>query len=161
MFKLARMGLLVAPFFLLSQTSKPSDEHAIHGVVDQFMDGWNRHDAKAFAAVFSEDADFTNWRGEGASGRAKIEELHALVFATVFSKSHQEATTVKSRFIRPDVAAVDVRWKMTGVLDRQGNPRPDREGLLSFVMTKNAAGWEIVVMHNLDISALPPLPNSK
>jgi hypothetical protein len=43
-------------------------------------------------------------------------------------------------------------------MDAQGNPRPEREGLLSFVMAKNAAQWEIVVMHNLDISALPPPP---
>jgi hypothetical protein len=43
-------------------------------------------------------------------------------------------------------------------MDAQGNPRPDREGLLSFVMAKNVGGWEIVVVHNLDISALPPSP---
>jgi hypothetical protein len=75
------------------------------------------------------------------------------MFATIFSKSHQEYTDIKTRFIRPDVAAVDVRWKMTGAIDAQGNPRPEREGLLSFVMAKNAGHWEIVVMHNFDISA--------
>jgi len=158
MCKLAAIGLLVFPIVLLSQTLKTGDERAIQGVADRFMEAWNHHDAKAFAEVFSEDADFTNWRAEGTSGRAKIEEFHAPMFATVFSKSHQEYTSIKTRFIRPDVAAVDVRWKMTGVLDRQGNPRPDREGLLNFVMAKNAGRWEIVVMHNLDISALPPPP---
>jgi len=108
--------------------------------------------------VFAEDADFTNWRGTGASGRSKIEDFHAPIFATIFSKSHQEYTDIKTRFIRPDVAAVDVRWKLTGAMDPQGNPRPEREGLLSFVMAKNAGRWEIVVMHNLDVSALPPPP---
>jgi uncharacterized protein (TIGR02246 family) len=114
------------------------------------------HDAKSFAAVFAEDADFTNVRGVGASSRANIESFHAPVFATIFSKSHQEYTGIKTRFIRPDVASVDVRWKMTGATDPQGNPRPEREGLLNFVMVKNAGRWEIVVMHNLEISALPP-----
>ena len=158
MFKLAAIAALLFPMVLLSRSDASSDEHSITAVMDQFMDAWNHHDAKAFAAVFSEDADFTNWRGEGASGRVRIEEAHAPIFATVFNKSHQEYTGIKTRFIRPDVAVVDVRWKMTGVLDRQGNSRPDREGLLSFVMAKTAGRWEIVVMHNLDISALPPPP---
>jgi len=158
MFKLALAGILMLPMALLIQTGKANDERDIREVVDQFMAAWNRHDARAFAEVFSEDAEFVNWRGEGATGRAKVEEFHTPVFATVFSKSHQEYSDIKTRLIRPDVAAVDARWKMTGLLDRQGNFRPDREGLLSFVMAKNAGRWESVVMHNLDTSALPPLP---
>lgn len=120
------------------------------------MDAWNHHDVKAFAAVFAEDADCTNWRGDGASGRAKIEEMHAPVFDTIFKNSHLQHTDIKIRFIRPDVAAVDIRWKMTGATDPQGNPRPERQGLLSFVMANDAAQWQIVVMHNLDVTALPP-----
>ncbi len=148
--------IFVFPLLLATQNDGETDEHAIQAVMDRFMESWNRHDAKAFAALFSEDADFTNWRGSGASGRAKIEDFHAPVFASIFSKSHQEYTDIKTRFIRADVAAVDVHWKMTGAMDAQGNPRPDREGLLNFVMAKNAGRWEIIVMHNLDISALPP-----
>jgi hypothetical protein len=45
---------------------------------------------------------------------------------------------------------------MSGAIDAPGNPRPERERLLSFVTAKSAGQWEIVVMHNLDISALPP-----
>jgi hypothetical protein len=47
---------------------------------------------------------------------------------------------------------------MTGVIDAQGSLRPDREGLLNFVMTKSAGRWEILVMHNLDLSSPPPPP---
>jgi uncharacterized protein (TIGR02246 family) len=150
--------MLLFPLLLAALSRAETDEQAIRIVMDTFMDAWNHHDAKAFAAVFAEDADFTNVRGVGASGRAKIEQFHAPLFATIFSKSHQEYTDIKTRFIRPDVAAVDVHWKMTGVVDAQGNPRPDRDGLLNFVMTKNAGHWEIEVMHNLDISTLPPPP---
>src|SRR5580692_7712690 len=59
---------------------------------------------------------------------------------------------------RPDVVALDVHWELTGARDPQGNPRPDRQGLLNFVMAKNAGEWQIMVMHNLDLTALPP-PN--
>jgi uncharacterized protein (TIGR02246 family) len=132
------------------------DEQAIRTIVKRFMDAWNHHDAKAFAEVFAEDADFTNWRGDGANGRGKIQEMHASVFDTVFKNSHQEHTDIKIRFIRPDVAVADIRWRMTGATDGQGNPRPERQGLLSCVMANDAAQWQIVVMHNLDLTALPP-----
>jgi uncharacterized protein (TIGR02246 family) len=150
LFPLLFMG---RPF--VGQTGE-TDERAIRAVMDRFVDAWNHHDAKAFATVFAEDADFTNWRGTGAIGRSKVEAFHAPVFATIFSKSHLEYTDIKTRFVRPDVATVDVHWKMSGAIDAQGNPRPEREGLLSFVMANSAGQWEIVVMHNLDISALPP-----
>jgi uncharacterized protein (TIGR02246 family) len=155
MIRIVALCVMFAPLLVMAQTAE-TDEAAIRAVIDRFMDAWNRHDAKAFAAVFSDDADFTNWRGTGASGRQKIEDFHAPMFATLFSKSRQEYTVIKTRFVRPDVAAVDVHWKMTGAIDAQGNLRPDREGLLSFVIAKNAGRWEIAVMHNLDISALPP-----
>ena len=32
--------------------------------------------------------------------------------------------------VRPAVAAVEVRWEVTGATDPQGNPSPDRHGLL-------------------------------
>ena len=92
----------------------------------------------------------------GASGRSKIEAFHAPMFATIFKNSHQTYTAINTRFIRPDVAAVDVHWSMTGAMDAQGNPRLDRQGLLSFVMAKHDDEWQIVVMHNLDLTALPP-----
>jgi uncharacterized protein (TIGR02246 family) len=158
MLKIFAIGFLLLPLAAMAQTGGAGDEQAIRDVVDRFVDAWNRHDAKAFAAVFAEDADFTNWRGTGASGRAKVEEFHAPMFATIFKNSHQKYTEIKTHFVRPDVAAVDVHWEMTGLMDAQGNPRPDRQGLLSFVMAKNAGQWQIVVMHNLDLSALPPAP---
>lgn len=132
------------------------DEKAIRGLMDHFMDAWNRHDAHAFAMVFAEDADFTNVRGVGATGRSKIEEFHAPMFATIFRNSHQTYTDVKVRFVRSDVAAVDVGWEMTGVVDAQGSAIPNRRGLLNFVMTKDADHWHIIVMHNQDLTALPP-----
>jgi uncharacterized protein (TIGR02246 family) len=141
---------------VMDQPGQQGDTQQIHGVMNAFVDAWNQHDAKAFAAVFADDADFTNWRGQGASGRSKIEEFHAPLFATIFKNSHQTMTDIKIRFVRADVAAVDVHWDLTGATDAQGNARPPRQGILNFVMAKKDGKWQIVVMHNLDLSALPP-----
>jgi len=160
MFKMAPLCLLLCLFTMSNQAgTEEDDEKAIRMLIDSFMEAWNRHDAHAFATLFAEDANFTNWRGMSATGRSKIEEFHAPIFATIFRNSHLENTDTKIRFIRADVAAVDVRWEMKGALDAQGNPKPDRRGLLNFVMSKNAGQWQIIVMHNLDLTALPTPSN--
>jgi uncharacterized protein (TIGR02246 family) len=159
MLKLAALCLLLFAFNAPHQAASDDDQKAIRAVMDRFMDAWNKHDAHAFAALFAEDADFTNVAGRGATGRSQIEAFHAPVFATIFKISHQKYTDIKIRLIRPDVAAVDVHWEMTGVLDPQGNPRPDRNGLLNFTMVKDAGTWQIVVMHNLDLTPSTPPTN--
>jgi len=148
------LGLL--PLVALGLTGTGTEDEAIRDVIDHFIGAWNRHDVHAFAAVFAEDADFTNVRGQGASGRAKIEEFHARPFATMFKDSHQKYTDIKIRYLRPDIAAIDVHCEMTGATDAEGNPRPLRLALLNFVMMKNAGQWQIVVMHNMDLPLPPP-----
>ena len=154
--RIAAVLLLLLIFPLPSLSQDGGDDRAVRAVVGGFVDGWNRHDAKRFAAVFAEDADFTNLRGDGVVGRAKIEEFLAPGFAGFLKNSHIESTDIKTRFVRLDVAAVDVRWRMTGTTDPQGKPQPVRSGLLSFVMAKSGGQWQIVVMHNLGLSGLPP-----
>jgi uncharacterized protein (TIGR02246 family) len=147
---------LLLPGGMMDEPGQQTDEQQIHGVLNGFIDAWNHHDAKAFAALFSEDADFTNVFGQGASGRTHIEEFHAPMFATVFKNSHQTITATKIRFLRPDLAAVDAHWSLTGLGDPQGNPRPPRQGLLNFAMGKNDGKWQIVVMHNMDLPPATP-----
>ena len=127
------------------------DEEAIRKVLSDFVGAWNKHDAKAFSMVFAGDADFTNVRGVSAQGRAEVEKFHAPRFATKFKDTHQTITAVKIRFIKPDVAAVDARWEMTGAKTPEGKGIPLRKGLLNFVMTKEGETWFIAVMHNMDL----------
>lgn len=60
----------------------------------------------------------------------------------------------KTRFIKPDVAAVDAHWKINVATDPAGNPWPDRNGLMNLIMTPDHRSWVIIVMHNMDIPAL-------
>jgi uncharacterized protein (TIGR02246 family) len=128
-----------------------ADERAVRGIVDALVAAWNRHDARAFVAVFAEDADFTNVFGMRAKGRAEIEAFHVPIFKTMFKDSRLEAIETRLRFLRPDVAAADVLWGMTGARDANGNPWPDRRGLLNFVATAKGGTWSIDVFHNMDL----------
>ena len=138
----------------LAQTASPSqeDEKPIHQLVSDFMSAWNRHDAHAFAETFAEDADFTNVLGVGAHGRGPIERFHAPVFETIFKQSHQIATDVRTRFITPNVASVDVRWEMTGATAPDGTPIPLRKGLLNWLVRNREGRWLITVMHNQELT---------
>jgi uncharacterized protein (TIGR02246 family) len=144
--------LALVPLLAFAGIPNNSDEDAIHSLVDRLMAAWNHHDAHAFAAVFAEDADFTNVIGEGASGRENIEKLHAPMFSTLFKNSHLEYTDIKVRFIRPDISPVDVRWRMTGATDPAGNPWPNRKGLINFVATKENGSWQVLVLHNMELT---------
>ena len=134
-----------------NDSSTAKDEERIKKVLTDFTDAWNKHDAKAFSNVFSVDADFTNVVGKAASGRSEIEKFHAPGFATKWKDSNQKITQSKIRFIKPDVAAVDAWWELTGIKGSEGQDMPPRKGLLNFVMTKHGDNWLITVMHNMDL----------
>jgi uncharacterized protein (TIGR02246 family) len=124
---------------------------AIEDLVQALEAAQNRHDAHAFAEAFAEDADFTNVFGLVQKGRAGIEAGHAPVFKTMFKDSHLTVTGTSVRLIRPDVAAVDVKWTMTGARDPHGNPWPERAGLLNWIVTRHGEDWLIDVSHNMDL----------
>jgi len=136
-------------------TAEATDETSIRDVLAAFVEAWNKHDAEAFSMVFAEDADFTNVRGVGAHGRSEVAKFHVPMFATAFKESQQKIVDSRIRFIRPDVAAVDAWWELTGARTRDGQEIPLRKGLLNFVMTKKDGHWLITVMHNMDLPVAP------
>lgn len=132
-------------------TSDDNAARAIGGLVGRLVAAWNTHDPRAFAAAFAEDAEFTNVFGMVQRGRAGIEAAHAPIFKTMFKDSELAAVETRVRLIRPDVAAVDVRWKMSGARDPLGNPWPEREGILNWIVTRHGDAWLIDVSHNMDL----------
>jgi uncharacterized protein (TIGR02246 family) len=123
-----------------SLTNTGEEQEGVRTALGKFTEAWNRHDAKAFSMVFADDADFANVDGLGAHGRTEVEQFHAPRFSTTFRDSHLTITETKTRFIKPDVVAVDARWEMTGARSRDGQDIPLRKGLLNFVMTREVSG---------------------
>ena len=136
-----------------SPIGKSQEGEKVRTALTDFIEAWNKHDAKAFSMVFAEDADFTNVGGVSAHGRADVEKFHAPRFSTTFKDTYQKITETKVRFIKPDVAAVDARWEMTGAKNQEGQDIPLRRGLLNVVMTKEGEKWFITVMHNMNLPA--------
>jgi uncharacterized protein (TIGR02246 family) len=159
---LIALGISAAPGANVG-VDQPAGKTAINAVItDRFLAGWNTHDAQLFASAFAPDADFTNVRGVSTSGRDNIEQFHTQAFQKMFMQSHLTAEVKRIRFLKPDVAVVDVRWEMTGALSLDGASIPFRTGLLDLAFTSSAGIWLIAVMHNQDLTPVSTAsPDSK
>jgi uncharacterized protein (TIGR02246 family) len=141
----------------------PKDEAAVRELVKAFEAASNKHDAKAFAAVFALDSDFTNVRGMAGHGRKAIEEFHRPLFEGDTSKGNPsfknallKIDDIKVRFIKPDVAGVDIFWTQTGSVAPDGMDRGTRKGIVTWVATKEKDAWLVAIMHNLELTVAPP-----
>jgi uncharacterized protein (TIGR02246 family) len=147
-----------------TDTDRPADRAAIRVVIQRYEDAWNAHDPRSFSQIFAPDGEFTNVRGVDSFGPAGIEKAHTPLFKGMFAHSHQQTTRVRIRFLCPDIAAVDVRWRMTGALDRLGNPRPPATGIRDIIMRKRDGLWRIAIFHNMELpapDAASPQPSSR
>jgi uncharacterized protein (TIGR02246 family) len=135
-----------------------ADRAAIEKAVQNYMDSWNRHDVKAVVMTYTEDTDVTNAFGTVYHGRAAMEATFGPMLAGVYSETHQTGVVRSIRFFKPDVAAVDVDWQMTGAKNADGSVRPTRKGIHSMIMTKQSDGsWLIAMMHIHEFTNTPPI----
>ena len=123
-----------------------------------YMDMWNKHDVHAVAMTYTEDCDFVNTFGNLTHGRAGMEATFRPFMTGVYSETHQTGQVRTIRFLKPDVAAVDLDWQMTGAKNQDGTVRPTRKGLHSLIMTKQDDGsWLIAIMHVHEFTVTPRL----
>ena len=135
-----------------------ADRAGIAKAVQTYMDEWNKHDVHAVAMTYAEDCDFVNNFGTLTHGRAGMEAVFGPFMTGVYSETKQTGTIRTIRFLKPDVAAVDVDWEMTGAKNPDGTPRPTRKGLHSLIMTKQSDGsWLIAVMHVHEFTNTPQM----
>jgi uncharacterized protein (TIGR02246 family) len=155
---------LCASFPALAQTAntqtegKTPDEAAIKKLMEDLAAAWNTHDGVSFSMLFTEDADFTNWRATTRlHGREEIKKMNANLAVGMFRRSTLTLTAAHVRFFAPDVAAVHCEWELVGAIDYDGKGTiPPRKYFPLFIVTKKNGNWSIAVMHNLLFQPLPP-----
>jgi uncharacterized protein (TIGR02246 family) len=153
-----RVGLTLTAFLLASfsfpvlsahaqSKASDADSAAIKQVVADFLDGFNHHDAHAWAMPFTEDGDFTNVTGLTRHGRKEVEERFTMLFNGPLKTAHRTATVRHIRFVKPDVAAVDAEWELVGSRAADGSENPVRKGIFTWVMTKQDGRWMFADFH--------------
>jgi uncharacterized protein (TIGR02246 family) len=91
-----------------TQTPHPSaaDEDAIRAIHRQMIDAWNVGDGAAFAAPFTDDADFVAFEGTHLKGRQEIATFHQRIFDTLVKGSRLEGEVKFVRFLSPQLAVM-------------------------------------------------------
>ena len=130
---------------------KNSDETAIAALVETFVRGWNTADGEVCGQPFAADADFTAVTGLKAKGREAIARGHDEILSTVYRGSQNSATVESIRFLRPDVAAVDVTFRFAGEIQPLGVTHSS----CGLVCTKEGGAWWIASFRNMIPFARP------
>jgi uncharacterized protein (TIGR02246 family) len=121
-----------------AQIGDPDEEKAVRAVLARFYEGWNTHDADKMVSVYAEDIDHINVFGEWQKGRATLRQELARLHAGPLRDSKKNYTIEKIRFLKPDVAIVQV--------SAQGTSGPN---LGTYIMEKQKEGWVTVSFTNV------------
>ena len=113
------------------------DEVAIRKVWEQNNAAFNNHDAEGMAASWDKASE--NWRGN-QKGTALVE---------YYSDLFKQQTRVKSNlleevgiiFVTPDVVIYKALMDNTGLVDKEGKPRPQVKWLGAWVFVKRDGKW--------------------
>lgn len=141
----------------------PDDTSAVESMIVRMFEAANNGDVKGFVSVFAEDVEFRNVFGHLAKGRQAVEDWHAPMFSgprqpgrPSFVNARLEVLDTSIRFLRPDVAAVNIKWRQTGAIAPDGQPWGTRIGLMSWVVTQENGVWAIEEFHNMDLPVQAP-----
>lgn len=143
-------------------------------VARAFFARWNDGDADGLAVLFAKDADFVNVVGLWWRGRAAIRRAHAYGFRHIFHASRIEITELSVRSLGPGVYMVHTVSTLDGQIAQtvqavptnqigqtnqtnqtnqtgpDGEPAARRVAVMSMLIRRRAAGFEIVSCHVTD-----------
>ncbi len=139
------------------------DETAVRNIIQEEITAWNSSDAAAYSRHFAADGTFTNIRGEFFSGRQPFIEKHDNLFKGPFHGSTLKQDIVSLKFVRPDVAVVEVLTSVTGIQKLFPGTNTDDKGRLRTrllqVVVKDGGEWRITAYHNTDVKSGVPVPD--
>lgn len=131
------------------------DQAEIRSLQARQAEAWNKHDAAAYAALFTETTDVVNVLGWWWKGRAELAQKLTAAFAVMFRESSLTITAVTVRFLTPDIAVAHVSWSMTGAKAPPGIPEP-RQGIQTQVLQRQGGTWLIAAFQNTN--GVPEVP---
>jgi uncharacterized protein (TIGR02246 family) len=76
---------------------------------------WNSGDATAYSRHFAADGTFTSIRGQFFTGCQAFIDRHDFIFKGPYHGSTLRQDIVSLRFVRPEVAVVEVLASVTGI----------------------------------------------
>lgn len=150
-----KLLLSIALLTVLSTTVRAADDQAIKDRINEFTAAWNKDDAKAMAAVFTEDGSLINPFAAECHGRDEIEKLFTKEHSQMFKGSTYTASDVKIQWITDDVALADVTGNITGIKGEDGSAAPAFEHHVSWLWVKKDGKWMTAAARAFQFSGKP------
>jgi len=149
---LAVLLLLVLGGLPVAAQGSPRDSAEVRRLLLSHSDAWNRKDAKDAATVYLPEADILTPGGDRVQGRQAIEAAHAADFAADTagggSRNSHPLETLWMRFLRSDLALVEVETRFDFPPDSSGPVRPERSTLF-LVLRKDHGHWGVLAQRTL------------
>ena len=124
----------------------------IDSMVEQLVRAWNTADGSAYAAPFTEDADFVTVYGFHAKGRGAIAAGHDGIFQGIYRGSNIRMEVEHVRELSPDVLLVHLRAHLSVP---EGKMAGEHVAVPSLVLTRGGDGWQIAALHNTFVTTPP------
>jgi len=143
--------IFISLFILSGQllNAQANDSAGVIKLIEAFRVSLGNGDAKTFSNLFAEDADFTNVVDSSIHGRENIYKHHINVFANRSPTRTIHVPSYTMRFLKPDIAAAEIRWDNIHTMGADGKTLPDRDGVWICVMTKENGKWYFKVVRNV------------
>lgn len=123
------------------------DEAAARAVVRKYVDAREARDPKAIEALFTADADQLVSDGTWRKGREAL--VRGMLESSRRTGGRRTIDVEAVRFLAPDVAVVDGRYRQAGLADGTS-----REMWTTITLKRDADGWRIAAIRNM----LPAAP---
>jgi uncharacterized protein (TIGR02246 family) len=140
------------PVFLLfgqPLNAQTNDSVGVIKTIEVFRIALGKGDARSFADLFTQDADFTNVVDSSIRGRENIYMHHINVFTKRPATRKINVNSYRIRFLNPDIASVEIRWDNIHSTGPDGTTLPNRDGVWISVMTRENGQWYFKVVRNV------------
>lgn len=131
---------------MYNTNDRSADEQTLHDLFHQMQDGWNQGDGQAFAASFTEDADYIVVNGTYLKGRQAIAVAHQQLFETRFQGSRLEGFVKHIRFLSDDIALMHLHGRPR--TPGQAMPAPEQYSIQTLIGIRQADGWRFTAFQN-------------
>ncbi|OLT49272.1 DUF4440 domain-containing protein [Saccharomonospora sp. CUA-673] len=118
-------------------------------VIGRLATAWDRQDAEAYGANFTETATYTTFAGTYYDGRDDIVRSHAALYDGPLSGTRLADRYLGLRFLSEDIAVLTTRG------DTYDGDQPDElTKVQTYTLTRDGDDWKIAAFQNTQRKAL-------
>jgi uncharacterized protein (TIGR02246 family) len=121
-----------------------NDIQVIKGIINEYVEAYNKHDARKMASLWAPDGDLLSAWGDLAISRGDVEKLIQKQVAGNLRNAKIEESIEYIKLISPNVALVDVNRVITGAERESVGQLPPYLNHAFYVFIKNNGKWEII-----------------